>query len=266
MTPAPPSVKVIVPRRGINDGNRGKKHALLHLAEAADTDYIWMMDDDVVPPAVSESDMGALLLQLGSPDMLILPLKMNSGHGTLTERLQQTEYAAIQQLTIDSARRGKAVMCSGANLVVRRKCWLESYKDLHPELPSGDDMFLLQSFKRRGLRIAVADSEELTAEVTPCPDLRSLFRQRTRWAGKSGHYTDRDILLCGAIVAGANIMQLLCPPFILIKFPCEYALIKKRDATASLLSALLLELLYPLYMLLCLAGGLLQSRQSGTRF
>ena len=266
MSPAPPSVKVIVPRRGINDDNRGKKYALLRLAGAADTDYIWMMDDDIVPPAVTESGMGRLLQQLGCPDMLILPLKMNSGMGNLIERLQQTEYAAIQQLTIESARRGRAVMCSGANLVVRRERWLESYSDLHPELPSGDDMFLLQSFKRRGLRIAVADSEELTAEVTPCPDVPALLKQRMRWAGKSGHYTDRDIRLCGAAIVAANIMQVLCPPVILIKFPCEYALIKKRDNSASLFSAILLELLYPLYMLLCLAGGLRRSRQSGTRF
>ena len=266
MTPPSPSVSVIVPRRGINDDNRGKKHALLRLAEAADTEYLWMRDDDVVPPSASETDMGGILQRLGNPDLLILPLKMNSGKESLIERLQQAEYAAIQQLTIESAQRGRAVMCSGANLIVRRERWLESYNDLHPELPSGDDMFLLQSFKRRGLRIAVSDSPAVTAEVTPCPDTRSLLRQRMRWAGKSGHYTDRDIRLCGIWVVAANIMQLLCPPLILVKFPFEYALIKKRDNSVSLFSALLLELLYPLYMLLCLAGGMLRSRQSGTRF
>ena len=156
-------------------------------------------------------------------------------------------------------------MCSGANLVVRRACWLKYYGDLHPELPSGDDMFLLESFKRHGLKIACIDLYEATATVTPCPDLHSLLRQRMRWAGKAPHYTDRDIRLCGFAVATANMLQLLCPPLIILKFPIEYQLIKKRERDISLFLALLLELLYPFYMLLCLTGGIV-SRHNSPRF
>ena len=38
---------IIVPRRGINDEGKGKKHALYRLISAAETEYVWMMDDDV---------------------------------------------------------------------------------------------------------------------------------------------------------------------------------------------------------------------------
>ena len=264
-------ITIVVPRRGINDEGKGKKHALYRLISAAKTDYVWMMDDDVLPAPIANSifsehrerstakrSTASIASDLQRSDLLILPLRMESDREkpSLLERLQIAEYAAIQQLTIETAKRGHAVMCSGANLIAKRDRWLESYPDLHPEIPSGDDMFLLESFKRRGLKIAVSESKELTAIVRPHTSWRTFFRQRMRWAGKAPKYTDRDILLCGAIMLMANLLQLLCPLLLLVKFPLEYALIKKRDASVSLFTALLLEILYPFYTIISIVGGI----------
>lgn len=246
------SFTVIIPRRGINDEGRGKKYALHRLIRQADTDYVWLMDDDLIPAPASA--LTHLPLP-SSADMIILPLRMQANH-TCIEQLQRAEYAAIQQLTIESAQRGHAVMCSGANLLVRRDRWLESYADIHPELMSGDDMFLLESFKRRGLSIEVLDQPDYTATISALPSLRALLRQRMRWAGKAPHYRDRDILCCGACVLIVNLLQLICPAILLVKFPIEYTYIKKRDASISLPVAFLLELLYPWYMLVSVIGGL----------
>ena len=139
------SITIVIPRKGINDEGKGKKHALYRLISAAQTEYIWMQDDDVVLEVKGER------LEVKGTDLLILPLRMESKNEkpSLLEQLQIAEYAAIQQLTIETAKRGHAVMCSGANLIAKRDRWLESYEDLQPEIPSGDDMFLLESFKRR---------------------------------------------------------------------------------------------------------------------
>ena len=190
-------------------------------------------------------------------DLLILPLRMESENKrpSLLERLQIAEYAAIQQLTIESAQKGKAVMCSGANLIVRRDRWLESYPDLHPEIPSGDDMFLLESFKRRGLKVAVLDDPQFEAIVRPHTSWRAFLHQRMRWAGKAPKYTDKDIIRCGALVVLTNLLQLLCPLVLLFKFPIEYQLIKKRDASVSLFTALVLAVFYPFYLFTSLIGG-----------
>ena len=252
---------IIVPRRGINDEGKGKKHALYRLISAAETEYVWMQDDDIAFKTAELSDrfaVGSQTAILSDNDLLILPLRMESENEktSLLERLQIAEYAAIQQLTIETAKRGHAVMCSGANLIAKRDRWLESYEDLHPEIASGDDMFLLESFKRRGLKIGVSESEKLTAIVRPHTSWRAFWQQRMRWAGKAPKYTDRDILLCGAIVLLANVLQLLCPLVLLVKFPLEYTLIKKRDASVSLFTALVLGLIYPIYMLIALVGGL----------
>lgn len=241
----------IIPRRGINDDGLGKKHALRKLIAAAATEYVYLTDDDVVPPdALPETDA----------DLVIMPLRMQGGD-SLIEQLQVAEYAAIQQLTIESARRGHAVMCSGANLLVRRERWLESAPDLHPEIPSGDDMFLLESFKRRGLCIEVADASEYEAVVTALPTCRALLRQRMRWAGKAPHYTDRDILACGALITLSNILQIICPLWLIVKFPMGYTLIRRRDPKVGLGIILLLALIYPYYMLACLIGGMLHPRR-----
>ena len=247
----------IIPQKGINDDNLGKKHALSKLIHAASSDYLWLHDDDIILPAACER------VNLLEGDLIILPLRMESlsAKPSLLERLQIAEYAAIQELTMRTAKRGHAVMCSGANLIVRREAWITCEPALPPEIPSGDDMFLLEAMKRRGLKVEVIDTPDYTAIVRPIPTWRDFFRQRMRWAGKATHYTDQDIRRCGALILTTNILQILCLPIILIKFPIEYSLIRKRDPQTRWTTALLLELLYPIYMLICLIGGLVRRKQ-----
>ncbi len=270
----------ITPIKGVNDDHLGKKHALSKLIHAAQTEYVWLHDDDVILPKaidVRRNDVRCTKdrIQSINADIIILPLRMESesANSSLLEKLQIAEYAAIQELTMRTAKAGRAVMCSGANLIVRREAWLECEPDLHPEIPSGDDMFLLEAMKRRGMRIAVIDEPDYTAVVRPVPTWRAFFRQRMRWAGKAPKYTDPDIIRCGTLVVAANILQLLCPLIILIKFPIEYSLIRQREITnhksqmtnkeprTPWYVALLLEFLYPFYLLLSLLGGLFRQKK-----
>ena len=269
----------ITPIRGINDDNLGKKHALSKLIHATTSDYLWLHDDDVILPKASNSPQGGLTTQwsnsvsglTGEAGLVILPLKMESesANPSLLEKLQIAEYAAIQELTMRTAKRGRAVMCSGANLIVKREVWLACEPDLHPEIPSGDDMFLLEAAKRRGYKIGVIDELDYTAIVRPQTTWASFFRQRMRWAGKAPHYTDPDIRRCGLIITLANIAQILCPPILLIKFPIEYSLIRvrlKKNLQYSISNlqlfsiALLLEICYPFYLLISLLGGIFSRR------
>ena len=248
-----PLVTHITPIRGVNDDNLGKKHALPEGRSVF-----------CQPKAVCQRS-----------GLVILPLKMESesDEPSLLEKLQIAEYAAIQELTMRTAKRGHAVMCSGANLIVRREAWLACEPDLHPEIPSGDDMFLLEAMKKRGYKIAVIDEPDFTAVVRPQTTWRAFFRQRMRWAGKAPKYTDPDILRCGALIVAANLLQLLCPLVLLIKFPIEYGLIRQREITnhksqitnkeprTPWYVALLLEVLYPFYILLSLLGGLFRQKK-----
>ena len=250
----------VIPKKGINDDGLGKKHALSKLIHASNSEYIWLHDDDVIwPSIIQQSDLSAqqsFNAVLQQSDLWILPLRMECQNPNLLEQLQIAEYAAIQELTMRMAKKGRAVMCSGANLIVRREAWLACESELHPDIPSGDDMFLLEAAKRHGFKIGVIDEPDYTAIVRPQNTWRAFFQQRMRWAGKAPHYTDKDIRRCGALVLMANMLQILCPPIILIKFPIEYSLIKKREPQTLWPVALLLEILYPFYLLISLLGGL----------
>ena len=271
-TPSPkreqkvPSISIghITPIKGVNDEGKGKKFALSKLIHGTDTEYLWLHDDDIVRPQASR---GECKLKKEDPDLIILPLRMESENAkpSLLEQLQIAEYAAIQELTMRTAKKDQAIMCSGANLIVRREVWLECESELHPEIPSGDDMFLLEAVKRKGYRIGVIDEEEYTAVVRPMTNWKAFWRQRMRWAGKAPHYTDKDILDYGKFIVVANVLQLLFFPIIFIKFPYEYGLIKARmnknhqsqiTNHKLFLTALLLEILYPFYLLICLIGGM----------
>lgn len=271
-TPSPkreqkvPSISIghITPIKGVNDEGKGKKFALSKLIHGTDTEYLWLHDDDIVRPQASR---GECKLKKEDPDLIILPLRMESENAkpSLLEQLQIAEYAAIQELTMRTAKKNQAIMCSGANLIVRREVWLECENELHPEIPSGDDMFLLEAVKRKGYTVGVIDEEEYTAVVRPMTNWRAFWRQRMRWAGKAPHYTDKDILDYGKFIVVANVLQILFFPIILIKFPYEYGLIKARRSKnfkfqisniKLFLTALLLEILYPIYLLICLIGGM----------
>ena len=249
----------ITPIKGVNDDNLGKKHALSKLIHAATSEYVWLHDDDVVLPKACHLPFVHLPSTI---DLVILPLRMESlsKKPSLLERLQMAEYAAIQELTIQRAKAGKAVMCSGANLIVKREVWLACEEELHKEIPSGDDMFLLEAVKRHGYTVTCIDEPDFTAIVRPLTSWKAFFRQRMRWAGKAPNYTDKDIIRCGRRVALANILQFLCPVLILIKFPIEFRLIRKREPQTSWLVALLLEIFYPIYLLVCLIGGLFRKQ------
>ena len=246
----------ITPIRGVNDEGKGKKHALHRLIHATDAEVLWLHDDDIERPIAADNEA---IVQLGDADLLILPLRMQATQDNLLQLLQIIEYTALQQLTIRMAMRGKPILCSGANLIVRRDVWLAAEQHLHPEIPSGDDMFLLEYCKRTGRKIVCSDAEQMTAVITAQPTLRALLRQRARWAGKAPHYTDRDIRLFGTLVTLAIVLQFICPPLVLLYLPWEYSLIRGNHFAP--LEVLLLALIYPYYALIALIGGLLHPKR-----
>lgn len=240
------------------DGGLGKKHALLEGMRALTSEFVWLTDADAVLP-------DQLPAALPDADLIILPLRMRaaSEKPSLLERLQLLEYDAIQALTMREARRGRAVMCAGANLIVRRSAWLECAEDIRMDIPSGDDMFILEAMKKRGKRV-VAGDPAWAATLTAVPEWRAFLRQRMRWAGKAPAFRDRDILRRGLLTALSNLLVVVLPGWFFVKWIADMLLISRHRKEMALppvgwkgwgLGAIL-TLLYPFYMLLCLVGGL----------
>lgn len=267
-----PSIDIIIPLRHgttpnagnatyVDDEGRGKKWALKTGIEHSQTELVWLRDNDVT--------LSSCTLSLTPPlaAMYILPLRMACPNGTFIECLQQTEYTIIQSLTLWSAERGHPLMCAGANLIVNRRQWLQSYTDIHTDIASGDDMFILESFRRRGLLIRPLYSPDLIATTNALPSLRTLLRQRMRWAGKALHYSNRDIILCGALTLLLGLSALLFPPLLLLLYFIACLLLHRSKRynlyiKKSYLWAVPLILLYPVYMLVSVCGGLIRSKSN----
>ena len=239
-----------------NKYQQGKKFALRYGIEHANTPYIVTSDIDVL---FNDKwlDVISSYLVYNQVDMLVLPLKMSQPK-SLFDALQETEYVALQTLTGGYALRNNPIMCSGANLVFKREQWLAAWNDIKPEIPSGDDMFMLHSFKRRGLVVKFLKAQEATLSISPAPSLKQLIRQHARWAGKAGNYADLATQLVAVVMLLGNIAVILCYPLVLIKWIIDATLLNTSHVFFNyrgvFWKSFLLSLVYPFYILVTLVA------------
>ena len=237
------------------DAGKGKKQALLRAMPLIESEFVWLCDADILPPPMPAS--------LPDADLIILPLRLESEHAVL-RKLLTLEYAAIQALTMLAAEKGHPILCAGANMIVRKSAWEECAGAIHVDIPSGDDMFILEEMKRRGKKI-VAGPASLTATCFAPSSLRALLRQRARWAGKAPAYHDREILLAGGWTVLSNLFVYLLPGWAFIKWVADMLLIERHHKQHAYpekygfktwLWGALLTVVYPIWMLLCFVVGL----------
>lgn len=141
----------------------------------------------------------ASFYSLNDPEMVICPVNINPGRGFF-HRFQELEFLSLQGITAGTAAAGDPVMCNGANLSFRKEAYLRNSGNLHDELISGDDIFLLHSLKRKeGNRIFWIESQEAAVTTGHSGSIRSFLSQRARWISKSPRYTDRLTILLGLV-------------------------------------------------------------------
>ncbi|MGD2034347.1 MAG: hypothetical protein PVF73_04780, partial [Bacteroidales bacterium] len=98
---------------------------------------------------------------------------------------------------------------NGANLGVRRDLYLTVADRLKPDIPSGDDVFLLHEIKKiQNESISVLKSNCSVVSTKPPGHVREFLNQRIRWASKGKQYTDTDTLFLSAMVLSANSVMI----------------------------------------------------------
>lgn len=191
----------------VKSEQRGKKLALSEGIIPAKGELIITTDADCMPePTWVET---ILKFYLENPShMIICPVKMPGGK-TLFTRVQQLEFITLIASGAGMAGAGMPIMANAANMAFTKEAWLKSRKDLKPEEQSGDDIFLLQSIKKRGGIIRFLRSKKAFTSTLPVKNIKAFFRQRRRWAGKSTAYTDWHLIFTACVVFGICLMQLL---------------------------------------------------------
>jgi glycosyltransferase involved in cell wall biosynthesis len=187
--------------RWINSDEMGKKAALRQGIDQAKSAIILTTDADVILPSTWITSM-VQAYQLSSAQLLIGPVTM-----CRATAFQMLDYFSIEGTTHGSAQMRNPILCSGANLAFSKSWYQQCVPYLQFQVPSGDDMFLLEATKRLKGKVVSINSLDATVLVEGSKTYREFLSQRTRWASKAPSYTDPGICFVGAVVA---LTQVAC--------------------------------------------------------
>jgi len=199
---APRAVRLVQLPPGLS----GKKAALATAEAEARAPWVVCTDADCCPgPSWLLAYANLLASQ---PDLHFVsgPVRLTPG-GAWFDGVLGLEFAGLVGVGGACIARGRPTMCNGANLAFRRRTFHEvgGYAD-NQGLASGDDEFLLHKMHLRypsGVRF-LADARAVVD--TPAPaTLRTLLRQRVRWASKWPHYRTSAPQQLALLVLGANV-------------------------------------------------------------
>jgi biofilm PGA synthesis N-glycosyltransferase PgaC len=191
----------------LSNNGSGKKKALRTGIIAARGNLIITTDADCIVGKNWIRTIAAFY-ELNKPDMIISPVVLESLHGFFRS-FQELEFLSLQGITAGSTLYGNPVMCNGANLAFNREIYMQHSHNLHDEINSGDDIFLLQSLKTdENSRIFWLESNEAAVTTQSSQTLISFFDQRRRWISKARAYRDKFTLFLGIVTFAAVCLQI----------------------------------------------------------
>ena len=191
----------------ISSKGKGKKQALRTGITASKGKLIITTDADCT---MEKNWIGtiAAYYEITKADMIICPVRIASVTGFFG-RFQELEFLSLQGITAGSACSGKATMCNGANLAFTREVYLNHSDNLHDEINTGDDIFLLHSLKKvSGSKIFWLESSDALVTTEASSTFRSFLKQRRRWISKGKVYRDQYTIILGIVTFAAIFLQL----------------------------------------------------------
>lgn len=251
----------------LRNPGHGKKDSIRFALQSAQSPYILFTDADCVPSHEWCSNMVSTAESCNA-DIVMGPVLIEPRDcGSVFQRLWQTESFALITITGGSCMYGHPVMCNGGNIGYRGDFIRSSVGDIKPRYASGDDMFMMESAQRQRRRFAYCRSTKSLVRTMGPDSIGGLLRQRARWVSKTGGYTDWYILFFAFMILLGNLSAIAASVFLLMeavpwylalgalaaKFAVDYVsvMVSSRfyGVDLKLLDVLLLELVYPYYVL-----------------
>lgn len=252
----------------------GKKLAISQALHNASNELIIVTDADCVLNNLwIDSIVG--FYQENNCKMILAPVLLSPAENFF-EKMQVLEHLSLIGSTAGSAAIGFPVMCNGANMAYERKSALEVEKLRKDfDIPSGDDMFLLEQFvKNYGHEnVKFLLSKSAIVKTKTCKTVKDFFRQRRRWVSKTKSYTSWKVILTALVVLFFNlsIISLFVSAFFipalwsiyflltLLKFLVDFPLLKNitnfMNQGSLLKWTLPLEFIYPFYAVFTALSG-----------
>ena len=225
-----------------------KKDAITTAVKNAKFKYIVTTDADCIFPNLWLQVFNQKILETRA-DLLAGPVqiqhiqvKAENKALKLFHGFQEMDFMSLQAAGAGGFGIKKAFMCNGANLCYLKSAFftVNGFQG-NEAISSGDDVFLLQKFRRENFKTDFIKCTDAIVLTKPQPGLKELISQRKRWAAKTPAYssnfakfTGLSVLLMNfSLVAGFFLSMFLVIPFepvlmaFLFKFLVDLALIYK---------------------------------------
>lgn len=185
----------------------GKKQALRTGIVASSGELIITTDADCT---AGKNWIGTIasFYERNQPGMIISPVNTDQGSG-FAGRFMELEFLSLQGITAGTAAMKEGVLCNGANLAFTRETYERQVQNLHDEIGSGDDIFLLQSYKKEpDAKIEWLESSDALVTTDSSCSARMFVSQRKRWISKWPAYNDPYTITLGIVTFIAILTQL----------------------------------------------------------
>jgi cellulose synthase/poly-beta-1,6-N-acetylglucosamine synthase-like glycosyltransferase len=191
----------------INNSGIGKKQALRTGINVSGGDLIITTDADCTMGKNWIRTISAFY-ELNHDDMIICPVQIESAPHFFG-KLQELEYLSLQGITAGSVISKNPTMCNGANLAYTREAYLSHSDNLHDEINSGDDIFLLHSLKtQNNSKISWLESPDALVTTSSSSTFGAFLEQRGRWISKGKAYKDKYTIILGIATFVTVALQL----------------------------------------------------------
>ena len=182
-----------------------KKDAISEAIKVSQYDWILTTDADCKLP---ENWLLVFneYIQKNDPLMIVGPVQYFEKKG-LINQYQKLDNYSLQTTTIGAFGLHSPLLCNGANLAYKKEEFqLVSGFSKNNHIASGDDIFLLEKFKKRNPnRIQFIKSKDAIVVTQPQDSWKGIINQRIRWASKTTKQDDFITKMLGIIVFIANM-------------------------------------------------------------
>ncbi len=191
----------------LNNKGEGKKTAIKTAIESTQNELIISLDADCLPSEKWLETIVAFYEERQS-DLIVCPVVINERKSFLS-KFQRLEFVSLVGSGAGAIGIGRPILCNGANLAFKKTEWVKSEKDLYFNEKSGDDIYLLQSIRKRKGKIDFLKNKNTTVITKSKKNLKEFLKQHIRWASKTSALKNKDYLLTSIIVFSASLLLVM---------------------------------------------------------
>ncbi len=203
----------------LEESDFGKKKALRQGINFCSGDFILCWDADIKV----KKDFFASLEKTAISEILLLPVKMKGKN--LLSFFAEIDFYYINNLNVSCFGLFKPILANGANLLFNKNSFLKNDSiQKHGQITSGDDVFILNDFKRDKKSVSMSLDRNLIVDTNAPSDFNEFVMQRLRWIKKTNRVGDSFANFIGILGILYHIGFLLL--FILIDYSFAVILLK----------------------------------------